>query len=65
MNTQYVKSHGSATAKGVAHAVNVAARLLEDDLTQRIAQDLAELGEAALKENGNVNGGASGKEAAE
>ena len=57
-----MKSHGSATAKGVAHAVNVAASLLENDLTQRIAHDLAELGEAALKENGNA--AADGSEAA-
>ena len=63
LNGVVVKSHGSATAKGVAHAVNVAASLLENDLTQRIASDLAELGEGALKENGAV--AASGSEAAE
>ncbi|MFL0356122.1 phosphate acyltransferase PlsX [Erythrobacter sp. GH1-10] len=64
LNGVVVKSHGSANAKGVAHAVNVAARLLEDDLTQRISDDLAELGEAALKENGNVAAN-PGSEAAE
>lgn len=44
LNGVVVKSHGSATAKGVAHAVNVAARLLEDRLIDRIADDLGELG---------------------
>ena len=53
LNGVVVKSHGSATAKGVAQAVNVAARLLEDRLIDRIAEDLGELGEEALKRNGN------------
>ena len=44
LNGVVVKSHGSATAKGVANAVEVAARLLEDDITNRIAEDLAQLG---------------------
>ena len=48
-----VKSHGSANAKGVANAVHVTARLLEDDITTRIAADLAELGEDALRDTGN------------
>ncbi len=43
LNGVIVKSHGSATAGGVAHAVTVAARLLEDNLTSRIADDLAAL----------------------
>ncbi|MGB3737754.1 MAG: phosphate acyltransferase PlsX [Pontixanthobacter sp.] len=43
LNGVVVKSHGSATAGGVAHAVTVAARLLEDNLTSRIADDLAAL----------------------
>jgi len=60
LNGVVVKSHGSATAKGVAHAVAVAARLLEAELTQRIASDLSELGEDALKSNGN---GSAGSEA--
>ncbi len=61
LNGVVVKSHGSATAKGVAHAVNVAARLLENDLTQRIANDLSELGEDELRKNGNgLSGGLSG-----
>lgn len=41
LNGVVVKSHGSATAKGVANAVEVAARLVEDDITARITQDLA------------------------
>ncbi len=43
LNGVVVKSHGSANAKGVANAVEVAARLLEDDITNRIAHDLSEL----------------------
>ncbi|MGB3167178.1 MAG: phosphate acyltransferase PlsX [Alteraurantiacibacter sp.] len=53
LNGVIVKSHGSANAKGVANAVHVTARLLEDDLTDRIAADLAEMGEDALRANGN------------
>ncbi len=53
LNGVVVKSHGSANAQGVANAVAVAARLLEEDLTQRIAADLAELGEERLRDNGN------------
>ena len=52
LNGVVVKSHGSATAAGVANAVAVAARLLEESLTERIAADLAELGEVKLRENG-------------
>jgi glycerol-3-phosphate acyltransferase PlsX len=59
LNGVVVKSHGSATAAGVANAVAVAARLLEEDLTQRIAADLAELGEARLKETRNNTGKAA------
>lgn len=62
LNGVVVKSHGSANAAGVANAVEVAARLLEDDITNRIASDLAELGEARLREtNGNGSGEGSGK----
>jgi glycerol-3-phosphate acyltransferase PlsX len=43
LNGVVVKSHGSADAKGVANAVAVAARLLEDNITERIAADLTEL----------------------
>ena len=44
LNGVVVKSHGSANAAGVANAVDVAARLLEDDLTHRITDDLAHIG---------------------
>ena len=54
LNGIVVKSHGSATAAGVANAVAVAARLLEENLTERIAADLAELGETRLRENGGA-----------
>ena len=52
LNGVVVKSHGSANAQGVANAVAVTARLLEEDLTARIAADLAELGEWNLSDNG-------------
>ena len=54
LNGVVVKSHGSASVAGVANAVAVAARLLEDTLTERIAADLAELGETRLRENGAI-----------
>ncbi len=44
LNGVVVKSHGSASAVGVANAVAVTARLLEGNLTERIAADLARLG---------------------
>jgi glycerol-3-phosphate acyltransferase PlsX len=53
LNGVVVKSHGSATAKGVAHAVAVTARLLENKLTERIAHDLSQLG-GALSQNGHA-----------
>jgi len=52
LNGVVVKSHGSANAQGVANAVAVTARLLEEDLTARIVADLAELGEWNFNENG-------------
>lgn len=52
LNGVIVKSHGSANAQGLANAVDVCARLLEDDITRRITADLAELGEAALRDSG-------------
>ncbi|HYD23875.1 MAG TPA: phosphate acyltransferase PlsX [Croceibacterium sp.] len=54
LNGVVVKSHGSATAAGVANAVAVAARLLEESLTERIAADLGELGAGRLRENGGT-----------
>ena len=38
-----VKSHGSASALGVANAVHVTARLLEENLTERITADLTRI----------------------
>ena len=43
LNGVVVKSHGSASAVGVAHAVAVAARLLEDNFISRISDDLGAL----------------------
>jgi phosphate acyltransferase len=57
LNGVVVKSHGGASAAGVANAVAVAARLLEEDLTQRITADLAELGEVRLRTNGASGAG--------
>ena len=65
LNGVVVKSHGSATAAGVANAVAVAARLLEDDLTHRISADLAELGESKLSTTGGKSGGRSKRSAAD
>jgi glycerol-3-phosphate acyltransferase PlsX len=36
-----VKSHGSANDKGVANAIRVAARMVRQDLTRKITDDLA------------------------
>ncbi len=41
LNGLVVKSHGSANEKGVANAVRVAARMVREDLTRKIAEDLA------------------------
>ncbi len=43
LNGVIVKSHGSASIEGVANAVKVAARLVEDDITTRITQDLEQI----------------------
>jgi glycerol-3-phosphate acyltransferase PlsX len=40
LNGVVVKSHGSASVAGVAKAVEVAARLVEENITARIAQDI-------------------------
>ena len=44
LNGIVVKSHGGASAAGVANAVAVAARLLEENVTGRIKTDLAAIG---------------------
>jgi len=43
LNGVVVKSHGGANELGVANAIHVATRLLEDDLTRRIAEDLSRI----------------------
>ena len=40
LNGIVVKSHGGATPQGVANAIGVAARLVGNDLSRRIAEDL-------------------------
>jgi glycerol-3-phosphate acyltransferase PlsX len=59
LNGVVVKSHGSANALGVANAVAVTARLLEANLTERIAADLARLGEDNLRRTSQSSGQAS------
>jgi glycerol-3-phosphate acyltransferase PlsX len=49
LNGVVVKSHGSASALGVANAVAVTARLLEENLTEKIAADLSRLGDTHLR----------------
>lgn len=40
LNGLVVKSHGGADAKGVANAIGVAAKMISNDMTRRIAEDL-------------------------
>jgi len=51
LNGIVVKSHGSASVAGVANAVAVTARLLEENVTERISADLARVGEESLRMN--------------
>lgn len=46
LNGIVVKSHGSANANGIANAIGVAARLVANDITRRIAEDLERFGAA-------------------
>ena len=59
-----VKSHGNANPLGVANAVHVTARLLEDDLTDRIAHDLASVGTETIRNQGLPRPGPAQGEAA-
>jgi glycerol-3-phosphate acyltransferase PlsX len=59
-----VKSHGNANPLGVANAVHVTARLLEDDLTDRIAHDLGSAGAEEIRNQGLPRSAASRGEAA-
>ena len=43
LNGIVVKSHGSATESGVATAIGFAAKMLREDLTRRIAEDLGKI----------------------
>jgi glycerol-3-phosphate acyltransferase PlsX len=43
LNGLIVKSHGSATDKGVANAIRVAARMVRKDLTNKISEDLGHI----------------------
>jgi glycerol-3-phosphate acyltransferase PlsX len=40
LNGIVVKSHGSADEVGVANAIRVAARMIREDLSRKIAEDL-------------------------
>jgi glycerol-3-phosphate acyltransferase PlsX len=40
LNGLVVKSHGSATPKGVANAIHVTARMVRNDITRKIGEDL-------------------------
>ncbi|MCA1654618.1 MAG: phosphate acyltransferase PlsX [Sphingomicrobium sp.] len=42
LNGLVVKSHGSATPKGVANAIHVAAQMVRNDITRKIGDDLDE-----------------------
>jgi phosphate acyltransferase len=46
LNGVVVKSHGGASPKGVANAIGVAAKLVSNGITERIANDLALIGTA-------------------
>jgi glycerol-3-phosphate acyltransferase PlsX len=43
LNGLVVKSHGSATDRGAANAIRVAARMVREDLTRKISEDLANI----------------------
>jgi glycerol-3-phosphate acyltransferase PlsX len=40
LNGLVVKSHGGANSKGVANAIGVAARMVRNEITRRIGEDL-------------------------
>jgi glycerol-3-phosphate acyltransferase PlsX len=51
LNGLVVKSHGSATPKGVANAIKVAASMVRNDITRKIATDLDEFRAHAFAED--------------
>jgi glycerol-3-phosphate acyltransferase PlsX len=59
LNGVVVKSHGSANALGVANAVGVTQRLLEEKLTERISADLDRLGADKIRNTPKSVAGAS------
>ncbi|HEV2748770.1 MAG TPA: phosphate acyltransferase PlsX [Allosphingosinicella sp.] len=50
LNGLVVKSHGSANAKGIANAIRVAARMVREDLTRKIAEDLENISAHRLEQ---------------
>lgn len=64
LNGVVVKSHGSASAAGVANAVAVTARLLEENLAERIAADLQSVGAEVIRSSGRRKTPAEGEAAA-
>jgi phosphate acyltransferase len=48
LNGIVVKSHGGATELGIANAIGFAARAVRDNLTRRIAEDLAGIDQGAM-----------------
>lgn len=62
LNGVVVKSHGSASALGFANAIMVASRLVEEDLTQRIAADLHKVGEDVIRKSGRASAAATPSE---
>lgn len=49
LNGIVVKSHGNATDKGVANAIRVAARMVREDITRKITQDLGQIAAPTLQ----------------
>ena len=49
LNVLDVKRHGSATDRGVANAIRVAARMVREDITRKIAEDLALVSEQSAR----------------
>ncbi|HET6537716.1 MAG TPA: phosphate acyltransferase PlsX [Sphingopyxis sp.] len=49
LNGVVLKSHGSADAKGVAHAVHLCAELVEKDITRQVTEDLSNFRRGAAK----------------
>jgi glycerol-3-phosphate acyltransferase PlsX len=48
LNGIVVKSHGSADDKGVANAIRVAARMVREDISRKIAEDIENFSASTL-----------------